>query len=571
MGQNFYRLAVNIRISPTDDIALVFAEPTLTDLESILKNKFHLDLIEECLIKKEELDDKHKDLDTASFDQLNDDITNDEVEQVDTPPSEDAAPLLDNDGDNNNDQDLKPGQQQDLEIKQEEEVTEIKDDRKKNIRSNKNSTHNTPIEKVSENDYRCKVCGRSFSCATNARKHVKIHGIGTEPVEDRTCPNCSRVFKYATLCKLHLKRTCLKKSSPPACDHCNTLFTTQAELKQHKRTCYHQDDQVKCQFCDHVAASKEARDKHEKRMHLDMQCKVCRKLFSTETEKENHECAPLKPFQCEMCEKVYTTRGALKFHIESLHKGVKFPCHLCSVTLSNKQALDRHIRNVHVVSVRKYKCGSCDKAFKDKESLSRHVKLHTNTSKSDPCPHCGKVLVSARALAVHINRVHIRNFKHTCEDCGKTFPYLNTLQIHAEMVHMKGITHVCQVCGKECIGKKRLHNHMQRKHPKGQKFENCEECGKEIPTTQMKSHVYAEHKMAAYKFQCDYCPKRFDTKAHIRVHLRKHTKARPYLCRGCGKHFRDLMITKKHIRLEHAADFSLCYYDVTRELENPYV
>jgi len=169
MGQNFYRLAVNIRISPTDDIALVFAEPTLTDLESILKNKFHLDLIEECLIKKEELDDKHKDLDTASFDQLNDDITNDEVEQVDTPPSEDAAPLLDNDGDNNNDQDLKPGQQHDLEIKQEEEVTEIKDDRKKNIRSNKNSTHNTPIEKVSENDYRCKVCGRSFSCATNAR------------------------------------------------------------------------------------------------------------------------------------------------------------------------------------------------------------------------------------------------------------------------------------------------------------------------------------------------------------------------------------------------------------------
>ena len=42
--------------------------------------------------------------------------------------------------------------------------------------------------------------------------------------------------------------------------------------------------------------------------------------------------------------------------------------------------------------------------------------------------------------------------------------------------------------------------------------------------SQMKSHVYSEHKMAGYKFQCDYCPKRFDTKAHIRVHLRKHTK-----------------------------------------------
>jgi hypothetical protein len=32
--------------------------------------------------------------------------------------------------------------------------------------------------------------------------------------------------------------------------------------------------------------------------------------------------------------------------------------------------------------------------------------------------------------------------------------------------------------------------------------------------------VVEAHKMAAYKYQCDYCPKRFDTKAHIREHVR---------------------------------------------------
>jgi hypothetical protein len=42
----------------------------------------------------------------------------------------------------------------------------------------------------------------------------------------------------------------------------------------------------------------------------------------------------------------------------------------------------------------------------------------------------------------------------------------------------------------------------------------------EIPTTQLRSHVVEAHKMAAYKYQCDYCPKRFDTKAHIREHVR---------------------------------------------------
>ncbi len=53
--------------------------------------------------------------------------------------------------------------------------------------------------------------------------------------------------------------------------------------------------------------------------------------------------------------------------------------------------------------------------------------------------------------------------------------------------------------------------------------------------------------------------------------FRKHTKARPYLCRGCGKHWRDLLITKKHIRQAHAADYSLCHYDASLDVDNPYV
>ncbi|MFN9939699.1 MAG: hypothetical protein ACK56I_09515 [bacterium] len=51
---------------------------------------------------------------------------------------------------------------------------------------------------------------------------------------------------------------------------------------------------------------------------------------------------------------------------------------------------------------------------------------------------------------------------------------------------------------------------------------------------------------------------------------RKHTKARPYLCRGCGAHFRDLMSAKKHVRLSHESDVSLVHYDVSKDTGNPY-
>ena len=287
-----------------------------------------------------------------------------------------------------------------------------------------------------------------------------------------------RVFKYATLCKLHIKRTCKLKKSPE-CDECKIQFQSKDELKIHIRT-EHTSDKLKCRFCDFVASSVDCRTLHEKGVHLNLKCRICRKLFESGEEKENHICSQPEPFQCDECEKNYTTKGALKFHIETTHRGLRFNCHLCPDVLSNKQALERHIRNVHVVSVRNFKCEICGSSFKDKEYLTRHEKLHTDTQKSDPCPECGKVLTNHRALTIHIKRVHERNFKHTCEDCGKTFPYLNTLQIHAEMAHMKGSLHMCQVCGKECIGKKRLHNHMQRKHPKGQQFGDCEVCKKVI-------------------------------------------------------------------------------------------
>merc|ERR1711920_658275 len=115
---------------------------------------------------------------------------------------------------------------------------------------------------------------------------------------------------------------------------------------------------------------------------------------------------------------------------------------------------------------------------------------HDPTARSDPCPQCGKVLSSNEVLRLHIRRVHERSdLKHTCEDCGKSYPYLHALQIHAEMAHMKGAVLMCTVCGLECVGKHRLRNHMLQKHPRGQQFTSCEHCGKEVPVTQLRSHV----------------------------------------------------------------------------------
>jgi hypothetical protein len=42
----------------------------------------------------------------------------------------------------------------------------------------------------------------------------------------------------------------------------------------------------------------------------------------------------------------------------------------------------------------------------------------------------------------------------------------------------------------------------------------------DVLETQLRSHVVQTHKMADYRFQCEYCPKRLDTKQHMRNHVR---------------------------------------------------
>ena len=61
-----------------------------------------------------------------------------------------------------------------------------------------------------------------------------------EPVEDRTCPHCGTVFRYAELCKLHIKRTCSQQCK---CVDCNKEFPTRLELKEHIRDVHKQGSQ----------------------------------------------------------------------------------------------------------------------------------------------------------------------------------------------------------------------------------------------------------------------------------------------------------------------------------------
>ena len=309
---------------------------------------------------------------------------------------------------------------------------------------------------IKHNLYACQICLKTFNSNSNARKHVKIHGVCTEPVEDRTCPHCGITFRYAALCQLHIKRTCLHKRSP-RCEECDEEFPTRLELKDHIRT-VHEKDERRCSHCDFVAMSVRSKLTHEKAVHFNLKCKQCKKIFSSESSMADHGCTKPENLQCSECEKVFDSRKEMKDHMNFIHKGLQHACHVCNAALATEKNLKRHIRTVHQILVQRFPCpvAYCGKSLKDQRTLNNHVKTHNLSSRSDPCPDCGKILASTDSLRQHIKMVHKKDLKQVCEDCGKIFPSLTQLQLHEEMAHMRGLMQLCQLCGKDFLGENRL-------------------------------------------------------------------------------------------------------------------
>jgi uncharacterized Zn-finger protein len=58
---------------------------------------------------------------------------------------------------------------------------------------------------------------------------------------------------------------------------------------------------------------------------------------------------------------------------------------------------------------------------------------------------------------------------------------------------------------------------------------------------------------AAHKLVCEFCYKSFNHKGHLRVHLRSHTKEKPFPCHLCDAKFTTNSNRKAHFFNIHKA------------------
>ena len=186
-----------------------------------------------------------------------------------------------------------------------------------------------------------------------SNEEVKIE-IDEELIEDQT-------LKEQNLFPIQVKKK-FEENADFLCDQCEYTGSRQA-LRYHKKS-KHNGIKLSCDHCDYETPQKSNLKNHRERKHPE------KYSFSSTKEKE-------VIYSCNQCE--YTgSRQALRYHIRSLHDGIRLSCDQCNYETSQQSNLKRHKETEHELI--KYSCDQCE--YRGSScALRNHVKTKHSSRK----------------------------------------------------------------------------------------------------------------------------------------------------------------------------------------------
>jgi uncharacterized Zn-finger protein len=213
---------------------------------------------------------------------------------------------------------------------------------------------------------------------------------------------------------------------------------------------------------------------------------------------------------CDQCEKSFTQPKSLKFHIVSVHQGLKpYACEQCYKSFSQASYVKQHIASVHE-KIKLFKCDQCDKSFSHSGDIKKHIKCVHEKLKPFSCDQCDLKFFKSNHRKMHIQSVHEKLKLFSCGRCDKTFFKSANFKQHIASVHEGKKTYVCTQCGQTFSYSGHLKRH-ERHHEESKKWTfvclyadgkvyteegSCEglECGIRCKTQlQLDYHIQSSH------------------------------------------------------------------------------
>ena len=178
------------------------------------------------------------------------------------------------------------------------------------------------------------------------------------------------------------------------CPFCDKQFVLPYHAKRHIEN-EHKKAAFKCNFCEKVFQSKQAKTHHEAVKHSASnnslhQCQTCKKNFGSEVTLKSHlkyAHTENKQESCKHCEKKFKQKKNLRAHLAHVHgidqmkedycedeEPTVFKCKDCDLVFNYKRGLTFHRKSKHAENT-VYECDVCRSKFTYKHNLVKHVKL----------------------------------------------------------------------------------------------------------------------------------------------------------------------------------------------------
>lgn len=374
------------------------------------------------------------------------------------------------------------------------------------------------------------------------QKHRKQeHGFETN---NYPCNKCEFVALRLPQIKSHMRiHDNARQVHTFSCPVCDYETPERAKFDDHKRSKHgFRGGYFPCSICPFVSTSKGigALRAHINSVHKKIKhpCDECHKVFANSSALGKHKRAiHLKvPYKCQFCDYQCLQASTLKTHIDSKHKGIRHYCDQCTFSSTTQGNLSTHIKTVH--EGRKLKKTST-------ESGKRSMKFHC-----DMCVYSTAFKVS---LDIHIATKH-EGRVYNCDQCSYTSNHPSTLRIHIKGKHEHEI-HKCVNCDVTFTLYENLkrHNRIAAKKKDGGQQLTCKLCGF-TSCLSLEKHMTKEHPDMAKLHHCDECDKAFNSLAYLRKHKKIKHRLERVECDECGKSLATNENLKLHKKSFHSHD-----------------
>lgn len=156
------------------------------------------------------------------------------------------------------------------------------------------------------------------------------------------------------------------------------------------------------------------------------------------------------------------------------------------------------------------------------------------------CCHCGEEFDSLRGCLEH------RVYSHMvteCWICQKTFSNVRKMRSHLK-THTGEKPCVCKFCSRSFSNSSLLSRHVKTHTGK---VLHCEQCSF-ITVSKFLLKIHLNKHTGAKPYKCQYCSMAFSAPSRHKIHQRSHTGEKPYACDQCDKAFIDKYSLVRHVR-----------------------